>query len=841
MWPFAGREPELAQLQATFAGSEVDAVLVTAPAGVGKTRLAREAVATLGAAHTAWVTATRSAAAIPFGAVAPLLPDSVASGSSLELVRATGRRLAGWGGRPCVAIVVDDANLLDDASATLIAYLIRERLAFVLMNVRAGEPVADALLQLVKDGRGDRVELGVLPDAVVDKLIDHSAASIDALSRRRLRRTAAGNPLALRELLHGTQPGGLIELVTSRLDRLSSDVRFVVELVACGEPLPVPILQRLVGLDALAHAEDTSLVVVEHSGRRRQARLDHPLYGEILRSYLSVSRLMRTYAALADALLATPLRRRDDALLAAVWQVEAGLTSRPDVLRTGAWKAVGRAELQLAERLARAAHQVEPSTEAQRLLAEILSYRGRIIEAGQVLAEAAPAGPAERVAWTITRAETLYWGDGDIETALATLDTVGGQVLAQASRSWLLFFNACCVEAATIADDVLVDPDAEPKALIWAAASGCAAYGFLGQPAAADQIYQRGAELAAAHADTLPWGVVEVNTGMCLACLACGRPAAAQSITAAGYHAALDGGATMLVAGWALYGGVAELARGHLDEADRLLAEAQSGFAGNDTFRLSRWCLAARAAVAGLAGDRNAHQLMAEADALAHSSNKIFDPWIESWRAWTAYASGDLAAAATAARRAADLAREAAMPAVEALALYDLTRLGAQADSARLDRIDHEIGDLTCQAAQALSARDGADKLEDVAHTLHRHGYDLLAAELYATAGRRHRRQHRWAKSDLASAHAVELSSAFPNVRTPLLQPGELTTVLTFRERQILLLAVEHTSAEIAERLQLAVATVNNNLARAYHKLGINGRAQLREILHSTVSTTPPR
>jgi DNA-binding CsgD family transcriptional regulator len=45
------------------------------------------------------------------------------------------------------------------------------------------------------------------------------------------------------------------------------------------------------------------------------------------------------------------------------------------------------------------------------------------------------------------------------------------------------------------------------------------------------------------------------------------------------------------------------------------------------------------------------------------------------------------------------------------------------------------------------------------------------------------------------------------------------------------MLAVEHTSAEIAGRLRLAVATVNNNLARAYHKLGINGRSQLRDLL----------
>lgn len=46
-----------------------------------------------------------------------------------------------------------------------------------------------------------------------------------------------------------------------------------------------------------------------------------------------------------------------------------------------------------------------------------------------------------------------------------------------------------------------------------------------------------------------------------------------------------------------------------------------------------------------------------------------------------------------------------------------------------------------------------------------------------------------------------------------------------------MLLAADHTSAEIAQKVSLALPTVNNNLARAYTKLGITGRAQLRTLL----------
>ncbi len=139
--------------------------------------------------------------------------------------------------------------------------------------------------------------------------------------------------------------------------------------------------------------------------------------------------------------------------------------------------------------------------------------------------------------------------------------------------------------------------------------------------------------------------------------------------------------------------------------------------------------------------------------------------------------------------------------------------------------------DIALQAARALATRDQAAELENAAHRMRRHGYDLLAAELYHVAGHRHQRFHRWAEGELAKTHAATLGAACPTARTPLLHQHDVASLLTFRERQILLLAVEHTSTEIADRLGLALATVNNTLARAYHKLGIRGRAQLRELL----------
>src|SRR5258708_36449580 len=75
-WPLLGREAELAHLMEAIAGGRPGVVLAGA-SGVGKTRLAREALALAEAAGSAtmWVVATRAGASIPPGSFAHLVPE----------------------------------------------------------------------------------------------------------------------------------------------------------------------------------------------------------------------------------------------------------------------------------------------------------------------------------------------------------------------------------------------------------------------------------------------------------------------------------------------------------------------------------------------------------------------------------------------------------------------------------------------------------------------------------------------------------------------------------------------------------------------------------------------
>ena len=324
-WPLVGRDEELTTIQAAMEDAGVSGVVLAGAAGVGKTRLAREALtlAQAGGLPTRWAAATQATSAVPFGALAQLLPDPGGPApDQAQLLRQAARALQEAGGLRRLVLGVDDAHLLDGVSAALVHQLVAASAAFVVVTLRSGEPVPDAIVSLWKDGLADRLELQALSRGEVEELVVAVlGGQVDGLSLQRLWTATQGNVLLLRELLlaglelarleqrdgvwRWSGPLGvtprLAELVEARIGRLDGSQRAVLELLAAGEPLGPLVLAQLTQPGATEALERRGLVAVEQHGQRLQVRLAHPLYGEVLRRRTPRLHARAVHRRLADA------------------------------------------------------------------------------------------------------------------------------------------------------------------------------------------------------------------------------------------------------------------------------------------------------------------------------------------------------------------------------------------------------------------------------------------------------------------------------------------------------------------------------------------------------------
>jgi DNA-binding CsgD family transcriptional regulator len=301
----------------------------------------------------------------------------------------------------------------------------------------------------------------------------------------------------------------------------------------------------------------------------------------------------------------------------------------------------------------------------------------------------------------------------------------------------------------------------------------------------------------------------------------------AAELASAGHRAAVGSGARLPAGGWAALAGLVAASRGRAGVAEPTLREACALLDRDDRTGMVRLCLAGLAATAALTGgDPGAAGWLGAADRRRGPAARLYAPWVEQWRARAV-------ATPAAAGRAAGLARAIGLPTVELSALYDVVRLGG----GRPDRLAVRAADLanplaraTALAAEGMDRRD-ADALAEATGAFDRLGHDLLAAETATAAGQAFRRTGRRASARAFAERAATLRAACGGVRTPLLDVDGVVGVLTPREREVTLLAVGLTSPQIARRLGLSPRTVSNNLTRAYAKLGVAGRDELRALL----------
>ncbi len=328
----------VARVAAALGSPEVSGAVLTGPAGVGKTLLARAAAAETGGARLHTVTGTAPERVVPFGAFRGLVRPA-AIGRPAELLRAARTSLTGASGD--LLLIVDDAQHLDSLSATLVYQLALSGSARLIVTVDPHAPLPAVVTALWSDNLLTRIDVEPLDSTRVSAVLESvvgvapDAATLDeAVARSR------GNPLHLRRLVEdgalqhdnrwrwrSEHRLALTGVVDEYLDNLPVSVRSVLSYLAVAEPLSRPDLVALAGAPALADAEAAGAV---RCTAEQLVYAAHPLYTERTRAGLSPQRARALRGSVVAELSRQPSEQVSDQLRLAALAVE---SDRPGAAR----------------------------------------------------------------------------------------------------------------------------------------------------------------------------------------------------------------------------------------------------------------------------------------------------------------------------------------------------------------------------------------------------------------------------------------------------------------------------------------------------------------------------
>ena len=869
-WPFTGREEELAWVGARRRAGGCCGVVVSGAAGVGKTRLARELLAA-GAGDggaSEWVQGTRAAASIPLAAFAGVVPSRAGSGDRLHLFQLCADALRQRAAAGRVLLGVDDGHLLDAASAALVLHLAASGTAFVVVTVRAGETCPDPVVALWKDAGALRLELQQLSQDETAGLLEAAlGGEVEPGVLRWAFDASEGNVLYLRELVTGALTAGalgraggrwqlrfrphpgpaLVDLISARLAGLTEEELDTVRLLALGEPLAVGTVARIAGTAALSRLEERGLAVVTPAGGPAaggEARLGHPLYGEVVRDTTASLRAAGLRRRLAEAVQAGGMQRPGDALKVVAWLDEAGAPAGPPLLLAAAREANAASDPGLAERLASRAG-AAGGTEAALVTARAHELRRRFAEAEDLLAglegELASvdlaAGYLTERALLVLHLGLRRTGDalGLLARARDWFTDAGWQARVEAIELEIRAADTAAGAAGVIEaagrvlgrDDLI--PQVRRRASI-AYASGLHQAGRTADARAAALRLRPGVPLR--DDDDLYALVVWP-----LVCLESGYDwDEAEAWLRDAERAAARGDQPLTHGQVVAFLGAFAIARGRPVTAARYLSEAIPSLMRRDPLRRlpAAWlCLVISAA---MRGDLNAAR---EAEAgyralVAGAPVAYLQPQEIRARAALAVAEGKTSHAAAILLAA---AASQQIPTDRGYLLYQALRADAEPQTVApalreaSSSCDAPLIEAFARQASALADGDGA-ALAAAAAALGEIGAWLWAAEAAAQAAVAHTRAGRGDSARRALALSGRFQAQCEDPRSPVLAAVRLAPAeLTRREREIVELASHGaTNAEIAERLVLSVRTVESHLYRAMGKLGVGTRHELRSL-----------
>jgi len=788
-WPLVGRKSDLAELvelvassrssRPGAAGAGSGGVILRGEIGIGKTRLLTELVTAVRDIGFGTRLVRASASDVPLGCFTDLLTARL--GDRLPTVspeilyhEAIAALMAEAAAAGRWLLAIDDLTQLDGASAAAIHQFLMASPVPLVATARTEEDYPAPFHGLWREGRLLIQEIEPLPEAAAGRLVDAVLdGPVGVWTRHRLVALAGGNPLVLRELIEAAERVGTLvpvdgtwrlaegfqaatpqlrTLVEQRFANVSPTLREASELIALTEPIEVDTLVDLAGTDSVDELVRQSLAVIDgqgvHGNSGALAHSAHPLFAEVLRAQLPLSRRRRLAdrieALIPSGHLAGPALVRRAAL-----RLEAGLPVDPGLMaRAGshAW-VTGNREVAVTLSLAAigpaaAAGDRRAAAEAALALA-VAGYRpvpGPGDRSLPAVDDDGSSGFEAAWRWASDDAErhrvaTAWSWDalmkGDVDAAVALIDGLGdhasghfGRMMAEAMRATLVGHTGRWGEALARSEALLREvtlnggdspgqlSDVEqPMIELALATTSAMSSAFNGPAALALERSRRVQHLVATQATTPTWNQMVYSTVGELYALgllagfdvAAGRARdmISQSLTGRSY---LD-----LIGVW--LGVIANLAvtMGVLTDETRRDADEAVRFLGwRDECGLLAFAVGARALFATLSADDAAaeeHLGRYESEFRAREvKTSVFADRAQAWMAWR---RGDGAAAVEWIERAWTANWEQAqMAAWAAPAAHDLVRFG-RPDLA-IDRLDRAAARLGGPFPAALAAHGRA-------------------------------------------------------------------------------------------------------------------------------------
>lgn len=863
-WPLVGRAEELRMIGSSLTSlGDCSGVVIAGPAGVGKSRLARESLARLDPDRWAslWVGGTESARALPFGALAEWAGDDLAD-DPLRVVRTVIRRLTSIAppdGR--VVIGIDDAHLLDDLSAFVVLQLVSRRLAQVVVTIRTGERAPDAVTALWKERYVQRVELKPLSREDFEELLQAVlGGNVEHDLTNRMWELTRGNALYLRHLLYREHEDGrifrrsgawrwdghpllsetLVELIEQRIGRLSDQVGDVVDIVALAEPITASMLADVCNRDAAEEAERRGLIVFENGSAGLRVRLAHPLYGELRHAQCGALRLQRLSGKVATAFASTPeTDSRDTVRRAALW-INSDLPADRELYRRAAVAAMALTEFPLAERFAKEFLRTGPDTALRMICAHALAVLNRGEEAESVLACAesdSALSVADRIRLVTLRAIVLLYplarpedSAGVVKAALYDLESV-----ESTAAQHLLPIQ--CLQLAMKAgprEAIAVMQSVDRAALsafsammsVWGLVI---AFGDCGRVSEARCIAEEGYRIANENPETI-YQTVALAEFHVVALWLAGYVHEATDVADRIFHDFNDMPGRMHAMSVSIRG-LAALGAGHTQQAHAYLLEGTDGY--EDTDSTGYWYRFSLFSIHALAMDGNrfaAAKLLEGVNSHLHPSFGYVRSEHLLASAWVAAAGGEMSTAISKARQAAEFAAQHRQWQREMFCLHIATRFGDSTTARRLRELVGRVDGprVTAAAMHATSLEDeNPVGLHDASLQFEKMGDLSAAADAAAHAATVYRRRDRNG-SALTEAERAQRLAEMCGITTLALREALQPSPLTPRQREIVsLAALGMSNKDIADRLTVSVRTIEGHLYRASLKTGIAGRDDL--------------